>query len=117
MVKKKGLPGTRVRGSDTGRPLNAALDLLGRRQTLRILWELKDGAMTFRELQSRCDDPSPTLLNKRLAELREALIVEHVHGEGYQLTDQGLALNKSLVPLYKWAINWGQLFGVENRES
>ena len=36
-------PGRRVRGSRSGRPIMAALDLLGRRWALRILWELRDG--------------------------------------------------------------------------
>ena len=36
-------PGVPVRGSATGRPLMAAMDLLGRRWALRILWELRDG--------------------------------------------------------------------------
>ena len=35
---------TAVRGSRTGRPIMALLDLLGRRWTLRIIWELRDGA-------------------------------------------------------------------------
>ena len=43
-------PGTRVRGSRTGRPIMAALDLLGRRWALRILWELRAGALSFRAL-------------------------------------------------------------------
>ena len=37
------LPRRRVRGSATGRPIMALLDLLGRRMTGRILWELRDG--------------------------------------------------------------------------
>ena len=37
------VPGRKVRGSQTGRPLMAAFDLLGRRGVLRILWELRDG--------------------------------------------------------------------------
>ena len=37
-------PGRRVRGSATGRPIMALLDLLGRRMTLRILWELRETA-------------------------------------------------------------------------
>jgi DNA-binding HxlR family transcriptional regulator len=32
----------RVRGSRTGRPVMALLDLLGRRWTLRIVWELRE---------------------------------------------------------------------------
>ncbi len=33
--------GAPVRGSKAGRPLMVALDLLGRRATLRIFWELR----------------------------------------------------------------------------
>ena len=33
----------RVRGSQSGRPIMALLDLLGRRWSLRIIWELRDG--------------------------------------------------------------------------
>jgi DNA-binding HxlR family transcriptional regulator len=37
-IPKVGKP---VRGSTTGRPIMVALDLLGRRAALRILWELR----------------------------------------------------------------------------
>ena len=43
--------GAKVRGSTTGRPIMVALDLLGRRGTLRILWGLRDAPLTFRALQ------------------------------------------------------------------
>jgi DNA-binding HxlR family transcriptional regulator len=46
-------PGRPVRGSTTGGPVMAALDLFGRRWTLRVLWELRDGAVGFRLLQQR----------------------------------------------------------------
>ncbi len=62
-------PGRVVRGSATGRPLMAALDLLGRRWALRILWELTDGPRGARELRQRCDAMSPSVLYQRLAEL------------------------------------------------
>ena len=53
--KRTPLPGRPVRGSSTGRPTMALLDLLGRRWALRVLWELRDGsALSFRELQERC---------------------------------------------------------------
>ena len=83
-------PDERVRGSRSGRPIMAALDLLGRRWALRVVWELRDGALTFRELRTRCDDVSPTVLNQRLAELREAGIVAHGEGEGYAFTAVGV---------------------------
>ena len=39
-------PQRRVRGSRTGRPIMALLDLFGRRWSLRILWELRERSMT-----------------------------------------------------------------------
>lgn len=48
--------GTRaVRGSKSGRPIMALLDLLGRRWTLRIIWELRNGPLTSRALRQACD--------------------------------------------------------------
>ena len=67
-----------VRGSRTGRPIMVLLDLLGRRWTLRILWELREGALTSRALREACDDASPTVLQARLADLRQAGFVELV---------------------------------------
>ena len=65
-------PGRPVRGSRSGVPVMALLDLLGRRWTMGVLWNLsKGGPCTFRELQERCEAISPTVLNSRLKELRE----------------------------------------------
>jgi DNA-binding HxlR family transcriptional regulator len=86
----------------------AALDLLGRRWALRALWELRDSPATFRELRARCDDVSPTVLNQRLAELREAGIVAHEEGSGYALSADGRALLDALTPLHDWASRWGR---------
>jgi DNA-binding HxlR family transcriptional regulator len=83
------------------------LELLGRRQTLRVLWELRAGPLTFRQLQESCGGTSPTVLNRRLAELREARIVTHEAGAGYALTSSGQDLLESLAPLNDWAQRWG----------
>ena len=53
----------------------AVLDLLGRRWALRAIWELRDGPLAFRALQQRCGGVSSSVLNQRLAELREAGVV------------------------------------------
>ncbi|TSD61440.1 helix-turn-helix transcriptional regulator [Variovorax sp. KBS0712] len=95
-----------VRGSTTGRPLMVALDLLGRRTALRVLWELREGSLTFRALQDACET-NTRLLNTRLTELREVDLVEHAEG-GYRLTDEGRRLSKALKPLSAWADQWGQ---------
>ena len=81
-------PGAKVRGSASGRPIMAALDLLGRRWSLRVLWELREGPRTFRGLREACDEVSPTVLNDRLSELREAGLVDAA-GSGYELTTTG----------------------------
>lgn len=85
----------------------AVFDLLGRRWTLRVLWELREGGLTFRELQARCEDMSSSVLNQRLRELREAGVIAAGDGGGYRLTDEGVALRDALAPLQEWATRWG----------
>jgi DNA-binding HxlR family transcriptional regulator len=99
-------PGVPVRGSRTGRPVMALLDLLGRRTALRILWELSraDHALTFRALQGAAET-NPALLNTRLKELRTGGLVFRDAG-GYRLSARGLELLKLLAPLVEWANEW-----------
>ncbi len=84
----------------------ALLDLLGRRWALRILWELRDRTLNFRELRAHCDGMSPSVLNERLSELREAGIVE-LDNDGYGLTKTGNELLDVFAPLSRWAKRWG----------
>lgn len=86
----------------------ALLDLLGRRWVLRMLWELRDKPLTFRELREHCDGMSPTVLNQRLRELRDADIVVLEEPAGYALSLQGKELLEALMPLQRWAERWGQ---------
>ncbi len=82
----------------------ALLDLLGRRMTLRVLWELREARLTFRALQDAAET-NPSVLNTRLAELRAAGIVDH-QAEGYGLTALGRDLLARLAPLNAWAEAW-----------
>ena len=100
-------PGSRVRGSTSGSPINALLDLLGRRWALGILWNLGDGAATFRDLQQRCGNISPSILCSRLKDLRDADIVERTL-DGYALTERGQALHAIVVPLGAWSAVWSE---------
>ena len=97
-----------VRGSRTGRPIMALLDLLGRRWTLRIVWELRGGPLTSRALRTACDDASPTVMQARLSELREAGLVELLAGDGYRLTPLGRELMQSFLPLQHFAERWSK---------
>jgi DNA-binding HxlR family transcriptional regulator len=96
--------GKRPRGTTTGRPIMVALDLLGRRMAMRVLWELRSDRLTFRALQAAVGT-NPGLLNKRLAELREAQLIDHEPG-GYALSEQGQRLFKVMLPLVEWADEW-----------
>jgi DNA-binding HxlR family transcriptional regulator len=95
-------PGAPARGSQTGRPIMVLLDVLGQRWSLRILWELREGPLTFRALQARCEDASPTIVNARLKALRDLALVEH-DGEGYRYTPSGRQLAAQLAKLDVWA--------------
>jgi DNA-binding HxlR family transcriptional regulator len=100
---------TAVRGSRTGRPVMALLDLLGRRWTLRIIWELReDRALTSRALRTACDEASPTIMQARLSELREAGFVELMQGDGYRLTVLGRELGENFAPLHRFAERWAK---------
>ena len=97
----------RVRGSRTGRPIMVLLDLLGRRWTLRIVWELREEARRFRELQDSIG-ASPTIINTRLSELREARLVELDEAAGYRLTGLGQELLRLFLPLHHWSEKWAK---------
>jgi DNA-binding HxlR family transcriptional regulator len=102
MVKKK------VRGSATGRPIMALLDLLGRRWVLRLVWELREEPRRFRELQERVGGASPTIVNARLRDLREAKLVELDPADGYRLTALGQELLRLFLPLHVWSEKWAK---------
>ena len=99
-----------VRGSKTGRPIMALLDLLGRRWVLRIVWELREEPRRFRELQDAIG-ASPTIVNGRLADLREAKLVELDDKVGYRLTPMGQELLRLFLPLHVWADRWAKEVG------
>lgn len=98
----------RVRGSTSGRPIMALLDLLGRRWCLRILWELREETLTSRELRAACDEVSPTVLQARLGELREAGFIDLAPQGGYGLTALGRDLLGNFLPLHRFAERWSK---------
>lgn len=100
-------PGQPVRGSASGRPIMALLDLLGRRWALRVIWELREDPLTFRELQARCEQISSSVLNQRLTELRVAGILEP-RSSGYALTEEGVRLLELYPALQSWADRWAE---------
>ncbi len=101
-------PGRPVRGSQTGRPLMAALDLLGRRWALRLLWELRSGPLGARALREQCDEMSSSVLYERLSELHAAGLIAKDDNGDYALTPLGADLGSALDPLDRWSRRWAK---------
>lgn len=101
-------PGHAVRGSKTGKPIMALFDLLGRTWCLGIIWQLRHSPATFRELQHRCEDISPTLLNSRLKELI-ALDLVLKTSQGYDLSPHAQLLAQHIQPMAAWSQTWADL--------
>jgi len=109
MTARKPLqPGRAVRGSTTGRPLMAAMDLFGRRWALRVMWELRDGPVGARALLARCAGMSSSVLYERLRDLTDALLITQTDNDEYALTRLGKELGESLQPLDAWARRWSR---------
>lgn len=101
-------PGRKVRGSRTGVPVMALLDLLGRSWAMGILWILAEhGPCGFSELQRRCETISPGVLSTRIKELTAAqLLVQD--DAGYALSVYGRQLFALIEPLGNWARDWAK---------
>jgi DNA-binding HxlR family transcriptional regulator len=97
-----------VRGSTSGRPIMVLLDLMGRRWSLRIIWELREKTLTSRALRAACDEASASVLQARLSELREAGLVELADAGGYGLTAMGRDLHETFLPLHRFAERWSR---------
>ena len=100
-------PGNAVRGSTTGRPVMVLFDILGQRWTLRILWELRNAPLSFRALRAACDNMSPTVLNRRLRDLRDLKLLQ-LTDDGFEMTEHGKSLGKQLAALDTWSKQWAQ---------
>jgi DNA-binding HxlR family transcriptional regulator len=87
----------------------AALDLLGRRWSLRVVWELRNGPVGARALRERCDGMSPSVLYERLGELTDAGLVTQVDDQRYELSSLGRALIDAIEPLSQWSERWASL--------
>ena len=86
----------------------AALDLLGRRWALRVLWELRHGPVGAHALRDLCDGMSPSVLYQRLRELTGAGLVVQTDDQRYELTELGRDLGAALQPLDRWARRWAR---------
>jgi DNA-binding HxlR family transcriptional regulator len=86
----------------SAKPVERALELLGRRWALRLVWELRRSTLSFSELRERTGI-SPSVLSARLGELVEADVLEREGGRRYRLSGRGRELARILYELNRWA--------------
>ena len=84
------------------RAMPAALELLGRRWSLLIVWELRRDAISFSDLRQRLGI-SPSVLSTRLEELGAAGVLERDPARRYRLSGRGRELARLLFELNRWA--------------
>jgi DNA-binding HxlR family transcriptional regulator len=79
---------------------------------MRVLWELREPAPSFRALRERCDDVSSSVLWQRVNELKQAGLViapeGQGQGQGLRLTELGDDLLESFAPLQAFATRWAE---------
>ena len=92
-----------IRETETSAGLAVALNQFGRRWALRVIWELRGEALSFRALRTACGDISPSVMQARLHELRGLGLIEQIPGVGYRLTAAGQQLFRVIAPLDDWA--------------
>ena len=92
-----------LRRAPTSPQMASALDFSGRRWALRIIWELRVGPLNFRALQAACGRISPSVLQRRLHELRSLQIIEKIPRLGYRLSTRGEKLFQVLAQLDNWS--------------
>lgn len=85
---------------------HAAMNLLGQKWSLRILWELEAGQLGFLELRRRMDNCSSSMLAERLRQLQDAGLIEKSPSRTYELAQAGIALSAALEPLWQWSVEW-----------
>jgi DNA-binding HxlR family transcriptional regulator len=92
----------------TGRPIVLLMDLLGKRWAMRVIWELREPAESFRALQARCGDISSSVLWQRVNELKDARLIEAEAERGLALTDQGTEMIEAFMPMLGFAERWAR---------
>ncbi|MGP4019901.1 winged helix-turn-helix transcriptional regulator [Saccharopolyspora sp. 5N708] len=88
--------------------LDAAIDVVGGKWKVLLLWALSDGAKRFSELKRSLDGVSEKMLIQHLRELeRDEVVHREVHQAvppkvEYSLTEVGFSLIEALRPLGDW---------------
>lgn len=94
-------------------PVSKTAEVLGEKWTLLIVRELVLGATRFSQIQRAIPRISPTVLNKRLAELQTHGVIVRKRipeqkGFEYQLTESGRELYPLILQMAQWGMRWAR---------
>ncbi|WP_327140181.1 winged helix-turn-helix transcriptional regulator [Nocardia sp. NBC_01327] len=106
MRSARQLAAGKSRAQHSAAPVLAAMDLLGQRWMLRVIWELEPGPLGFLELRRRMGNCSSSMLSVRMQRLQEVGVVLKKPDKSYELTDAGSELGLALEPLWQWSERW-----------
>lgn len=91
--------------------LSKAMELIGKRWTALIIYQLLDGPKRFNAIEQSLPI-SGRLLSERLKELeKEGIVTREVYSEvpirvEYTLTDKGMALKNTVKEIEAWSQSW-----------
>jgi len=100
--------------------LTLAMDLVGGKWKMVILWHLRDGVLRFNELRRLLDGITQKMLTQQLRELEETgLISRTVYPVvppkvEYKLTEEGRKLVPALDGLCRWSTDYAVSHGISN---
>ena len=94
-------------------PVSKTAQIIGEKWTLLIIRELLRGGSRFNQIQRAMPKISPTVLNKRLAELQEHGVIERSRipeqrGYEYTLTACGRDLAPLVFQMAEWGMRWAR---------
>jgi DNA-binding HxlR family transcriptional regulator len=113
------MPRFEFRGKTFNNPVELALEIIGGKWKMPILWRLKDKAWRYGELQKNLQGIAPKMLTEQLRELEEAGLV---HREVFQvippkveysLTDEG----RSVIPIINALRDWGTEYRTRHEDK
>lgn len=99
---------SRIRNARYTCGIDAAMDVIGGKWKVLILWELGERVCRFGELRRALPGVSEKMLAQHLRELEaDGIVHREDHDEArprveYSLTTAGVALNAALAPLGEW---------------
>lgn len=104
--------------------IDAAIDVVGGKWKVLILWELQSGRRRFGEVKKALTGVTEKMLTQHLRELeRDEVVTREVYQEvpprvEYSLTDSGAALNEALRPLGAWGmVHKERIEGIRSRHT